>query len=133
MADGFDFSDSDSFEAVFTYSAAQQTVPAQPSAPGWQVVGGFKPSANIDARIEFTGHLSVSGLGLTVRLFKIEGANSKQVGPLITTGSIVPVNIVSSESVQLSAGSIYQLQVQAIGGSGLDTEFAIINSIQLTI
>ena len=133
MADGFDFSDSDSFEAVFTYSAAQQTVPAQPSAPGWQVVGGFKPSANIDARIEFTGHLSVSGLTLTLRLFQVDGANSKQVGPLLTTGTTAPINIVSSESVQLSAGSIYQLQVQAIGGSGLDTEFAIINSIQLTI
>ena len=133
MADGFDFSVSDSFDAVFTYSASQQTIPAQPSVPGWQVIGGFKPAANIDAKIDFTGHLSASGLTLTVRLFKLAGANSGQVGPLVITGATAPVSITTQQSVQLEAGVIYQLQAQAIGGSGLDTEFGIINSIQLTI
>lgn len=133
MADGFDFSDSDSFESVFTYSASQQTVPAQPSAPGWQVVGGFTPSANVQGKIDFTGFVSAPGLILTVRFFLLAGASSEALPVTVSTGATAPVNVVSPGLLSFQAGEIYQLQVQAIGGSGLDTEFAIINSIQLTI
>lgn len=99
-------------------SGLQQVIPGQATEPGWQVVGDYFYIAGKVA-LEFIALPSNSGITCKAKLV-VAATGVDVAGSTLTIGPGVTVDtrqITGDLSAALTANTLYQIQVEGVGGA----------------
>lgn len=127
MVEGLALTAAEVIEALSTYAATDQTVPAVTTTPGWHVVGAFRMRISFDVRLAALASVSLGGLTLNARLFDL--ITNTPVSGVVTITSLVDL-YAESAAMSLVGGHSYQMQVEVVGNSGVQY-FGTVRNVQL--
>lgn len=122
---GFTYTTEDIEEIAMNYNTGQETIPAAPSGPAFQVIGGFEATLSTSARLQVTGLVSTALLAMTVRVYHV--TEPGVLGSSVTIASTDVTTVTQATTIDLIGGHEYQIQAQVLSGNS-ETEFGVVHT-----
>ncbi len=116
-------------EIISAYAAAQKTIDAVVSTPGWEAVGAFFMPVSSPAKLEVIGLVSGAGLVLRARLYDVTADAAVSGSVASIAGALVDTRAVSGE-IDLTGGRVYRMEVEVTGaadGDGTARSVSLVN------